>query len=78
MRCGRPLLLAPRKAPTSLTAKVAIAWKDTQEAARAVSAAMPFLRKAKSVIILCVPEDKGGGGAGPSTAELVENLVWHG
>ncbi len=52
---GRPLLipeLAPVKPET-----IAIAWKSTREAARAVTAAAPFLAKAKRIVILTVPED---------------------
>ena len=52
---GRPLLI-PGTAPL-LPETVAIAWKSTREAARAVTAAAPFLAKAKRIVILTVAED---------------------
>ena len=52
---GRPLLI-PGSAPP-LAETVAIAWKSTREAARAVTAAAPFLAKAKRIVILTVAED---------------------
>jgi nucleotide-binding universal stress UspA family protein len=52
---GRPLLI-PGSAPLTMDT-VAIAWKPTREAARAVAAAMPFLAAAGRVVILAVAED---------------------
>ncbi|HXP78022.1 MAG TPA: universal stress protein [Stellaceae bacterium] len=52
---GRPLLI-PGTAPL-LPETVAIAWKSTREAARAVTAAAPFLAKAKRIVILTVAEN---------------------
>lgn len=56
MDSGHPLLITPAKAPPALPGTVVIAWKDTQEAARAVAAAMPFIEKATRVVILSVSE----------------------
>jgi len=56
---GRPVLFIPYtwKAPLK-AAKVIVAWNGKRESARAVFDAMPFLKKAKSVEILCVdPQD---------------------
>jgi nucleotide-binding universal stress UspA family protein len=52
---GRPLLI-PGAAPVAAET-IAIAWKSTREAARAVGAAMPFLAQAKRVAILTAVED---------------------
>ena len=52
---GRPLLI-PGPAPMT-PETIAIAWKSTREAAHAVTAASPFLAKAKRIVILTVPED---------------------
>jgi nucleotide-binding universal stress UspA family protein len=52
---GRPLLIPGAVAKSMET--IAIAWKSTREAARAVTAAWPFLAKAKRVVILAVAED---------------------
>ena len=57
MDSGRPVLIAPRAAPGSVGRVVTIAWKDTREAAGAVSAARPFIAQAERVVILTIDED---------------------
>ena len=69
---GRPVLLAPRRRRRTFTATVAIAWKETAEAARAVTAAMPFLKLAKKVVVLSANE---GSDSVAATIESVERLV---
>ena len=55
---GRPLLI-PAEAPlTALPETVAIAWKPSPQAARALTGAAPFLDIAKQVVILSVEEDR--------------------
>jgi nucleotide-binding universal stress UspA family protein len=54
--CGRPILLVPAKAGLESLSTIVMAWKDTAEAARAVTAAMPLLSKATNVIVLCARE----------------------
>jgi nucleotide-binding universal stress UspA family protein len=55
---GRPLLI-PAEAPLiALPETVAIAWKPSPQAARALTAASPFLDIAKQVVILSVEEDR--------------------
>lgn len=77
--CGRPVVLAPAKTPVSVTRTVAIAWKETAEAARAVTAAMPLLRKAERVVVIAANESEGGGTRTERSAtRLVEQLAWHG
>lgn len=74
---GRPLLLIPPSQPAVTLGTVVIAWKDTREAAHAVTAAMPLLAKARRVIVVAVSEGKGSQlehGA-HAAAEL---LRWHG
>ncbi len=53
---GRPILVAPPKSPSSLTRVVAIAWKDSAEAAKAIAVAMPILAKAEKIVVLGVNE----------------------
>jgi nucleotide-binding universal stress UspA family protein len=55
---------------------VAIGWKPERQCARAVAAAMPFIARAKKVVVLCVEEDD----AGPrdEAERLVRSLAWHG
>jgi nucleotide-binding universal stress UspA family protein len=74
MATGRPILLAPAAAPQSLGKVVAIAWKDTREAARAVDAARSFIDAAERVVILSVQE---GSGADDATCDrLLGALRW--
>jgi nucleotide-binding universal stress UspA family protein len=55
---GRPLLI-PGPVPKSFKT-IAIAWKPTREAARAVAAAMPFLKEAKRIVIFTATEKYRG------------------
>ena len=75
MATGRPVLIAPAKAPRTLSGTVANAWKDRPEAAKAVAAAMPFIDMADRVIILSVEE--GSDGADQSCERLRHALSWH-
>jgi nucleotide-binding universal stress UspA family protein len=51
---GRPALVIPYAGPVASVGRtVLIAWKETRESARAVSAAMPWLVRAKSVQAVC-------------------------
>ncbi len=73
LRCGRPVLLAPARAPKELGVSIAIAWNASTEAARAVAGALPFLREAKRVRVLTAgPADTADG---PS---LVTAFAWRG
>jgi hypothetical protein len=60
MDTGRPVLIAPDKAATSVGRIVTIAWKDTPEAAGAVAAARSFIREAERVVIMTVEEEPDG------------------
>ncbi|MBA3623067.1 MAG: universal stress protein [Methylibium sp.] len=55
---GRPALVLPYAgaiAPIGRTALVA--WKETREAARAMSAALPWLRRAEQVHVVCYDDE---------------------
>lgn len=54
MDSGAPLLVAPAGAPETVGGHVAVAWNGGLEAARAVTAAMPFLKGAEDVTVLTV------------------------
>jgi nucleotide-binding universal stress UspA family protein len=76
LETGRPLLIPAAAMPAPDVADhVAIAWKATPEAARAVAFAMPFLRHAAAVTILSVEEEHGQR---DEPARLVHYLGWHG
>ena len=76
LKSGRPVLI-PTAAPlAALPETMAIAWKAAPEAARAVTAAMPFLAIAKQIQILTVAEEQGV--SDEEAARLVTNLRRHG
>lgn len=78
MGAGRPVVLAPAKTPASITRTVAIAWKPTAEAARAVGAAMPLLRKAERVVVIAANESEGAERTLKAANGLTNQLAWHG
>jgi nucleotide-binding universal stress UspA family protein len=52
LRAGRPVLIVPPGAEFLKLDSVVVAWKDTREARRAVSDALPLLHKAREVIVV--------------------------
>ena len=73
---GRPLLIPPAAPLTALPETVAIAWKASPQAARALTAASPFLEIAKQIVILIVAEDQRG--SEQEADRLMAGLRWHG
>ena len=73
---GRPLLISPAAPLATLPETVVIGWKATREAARAVTAALPFLHIAKQIVIMTVAEDQRA--PGEETDRLMAGLRWHG
>jgi nucleotide-binding universal stress UspA family protein len=60
LETGRPLLIpANGSAMSSIPERVAIAWKATPQAARAVAFALPFLSRAREVVVMTVEEEDG-------------------
>ena len=55
---------------------VAIAWKATPHAARALTAALPFLSMAKQIVVLTVDEDRRK--PEEEAERLMTGLRWHG
>jgi nucleotide-binding universal stress UspA family protein len=54
LESGRPALVIPWAGPVdSVGRRVLVAWKPTREAARAVSASLPWLRGAERVAVAC-------------------------
>lgn len=73
--CGRPIVIAPEKLKRTALDTIVVGWKETPEAARALSAAMPLLEKARKVILLHVAEE---GARGSSVEHLARQLKWQG
>jgi nucleotide-binding universal stress UspA family protein len=74
---GKPALIIPYAGtPQTLGDTVVIAWKATRESARAVTAAMPLLRKARQVHVVSWEEDAISGVTG-SSLDLMHYLALH-
>jgi nucleotide-binding universal stress UspA family protein len=73
---GRPVLIVPAAPLVSLPETIVIAWKPAPEAARAVTAAMPFISKAKQILIVTVAEEEGL--SDEEGTRLMTALGWHG
>ena len=71
---GRPVLVPPSQAPTTLGERIFIGWNRSAQSARAVASAMPFLERASHVVIAYVDT---GAKAGPGPEELRASLAWH-
>ncbi len=78
MAAGRPVLIAPPTLTKLDAASILIAWKDTRESRRAVADAMPFLKRAKQVLIAEVCEQSDEDDARTRTADVAEYLGRHG
>lgn len=51
---GRPVLILPRRTVSAIGNRIVVAWNGSVEAARAVTAAVPFLRLATQVDVVMV------------------------
>ncbi len=74
---GRPILIAADRAKPDLAGTIAIAWKETAEAARAVSQAMPLLRLAQKITVFAASEGRDAGITRASAEGLANALRWH-
>ena len=68
---GRPILIAPPKAPSSIGETVVIAWNGSTETARTIAFALPFLKQASKVVVLSI---KNFAVPGPSGADVARHL----
>jgi nucleotide-binding universal stress UspA family protein len=55
---GRPVLLMPQAAQTFSNGTVMVGWDATRAAVRALHDAMPFLVRARQVVVASVSDDK--------------------
>jgi nucleotide-binding universal stress UspA family protein len=74
---GRPVLMVPRDGCRSLGEVIAVAWNGSTETALTVALAMPFIERARQVVVINVaaplmPEP------GPDGEELVRTIERHG
>ena len=71
---GRPVLLSPQVAPATVGTRICLGWNGTAELASAVSAAIPWLKRAEAVRILSAD---GYQRRGPAAPELAAYLALH-
>lgn len=71
MRAGRPMLLAPEGSQDLDLRTIVVGWKDTREARRAVSDALPLAHLAERVLVVSVAEDDEQLEAHAGTADVV-------
>lgn len=79
MQAGRPILVVPPQVQ-SLKLKLAmVCWKDTREARRAVSDALPLLRKTQEVVVVeVIPDESGRDTAHNRVDDVISWLERHG
>jgi nucleotide-binding universal stress UspA family protein len=74
---GRPVLIVPYIQRTGLTLnRVMVCWDGSRNAARAVSDAMPFLARAKTVDVVTIVGEKGKSDELPG-ADIAQHLARH-
>jgi nucleotide-binding universal stress UspA family protein len=71
---GRPVLVVPAQGHALKAKTVLVAWKDTREARRALSDAMPFLVRADDVIVQVVASERDQAAARESVQDVVDHL----
>ncbi|WP_459854460.1 hypothetical protein [Dongia sp. agr-C8] len=72
-KSGRPVLLTPSTAPAEIGQHAAIGWNGSPQAARAVSAALPLLKRAEKVTVITIGKEWSAG-----SAAIIDFLAWHG
>ena len=71
---ARPVLIAPRTAPSTIGRHVCIGWNGTAESASAVMTALPWLQRAQSIRILWSEDYQRRG---PLAPDLQQYLAAH-
>jgi nucleotide-binding universal stress UspA family protein len=77
LTAGRPVFVAAEPLTPFKADRVLVAWKDTREARRAVSDALPLLTKASEVVVATIEED-GRAAARDGVADVTQYLIKHG
>ena len=78
MQAGRPVLVVPDSAGALDLDQMVVGWKDTRETRRAVSDALPLLRKASQVIVAQISEDEDLSSANLQVQDVATWLGGHG
>ena len=78
MRAGRPVLVVPAAAGKVRIDRVVVGWKDTREARRAVSDALPLLKGASHVAVVEIAVEEGLAAARTQIEDVAGWLNRHG
>jgi len=76
MQAGRPVLIVPSEVECLKLKCAMVAWKDTREARRAVSDALPLLQRVQEVVVVEVIQDEANRSA--AHARIDDVVVWLG
>ena len=77
LRAGRPVLVVPDTVAPLQLRRVVVAWKDTRECRRAVRDALPFLRRAKEVLLVGIGEGEAESNAKRTLSDAAGYLLRH-
>jgi len=77
LRAGRPVLVAPDTVAPLQLRRVVVAWKDTRECRRAVRDALPFLQRAKEVLLVGIGDGEAESNAKKTLSDVAEYLLRH-
>ena len=79
MQVGRPILVVPPQIEALKLKLAMVCWKDTREARRAVSDALPFLHKVQETVVVEVIQDESSRDAAHSRVDdVISWLERHG
>lgn len=77
MQSGRPVLVVPAGLSKLDAANVVVAWKDSRESRRALADALPFLKRARQVLVAEVCEGDEAAGR-ERVGDVADYLARHG
>src|SRR6516165_5060804 len=77
LRAGRPVLVVPDTVAPLQLRRVVVAWKDTRECRRAVRDALPFLQRAKEVLLVGIGEGEAEANAKRNLSDAAGYLLRH-
>jgi len=78
MTVGLPILVLPPGDDEVVARTELVTWKNTREASRALSDALPFLRRADRVVVVALEEKGASEHQATEFADIVERLRLHG
>ena len=77
LRAGLPVLVVPDTVAPLQLRRVVVAWKDTRECRRAVRDALPFLQRAKEVLLVGIGEGEAESNAKKTLSDAAGYLLRH-